>query len=167
MQTVTKHSKPIQSESVFSSAIYWRARFYEHRVIFRVGGLITTRGRFHKRFCALMPNFRALSPTFEKLFTGANVGRRAKNIGAGRKTVYDIDPCIAFEFTCTLLPPLPLTDASKFFSFVFREKFSALPFPVCRHLLSSLSSPSLSLMLCRSFLVWLVCNENIFCQPQV
>ena len=29
---------------------------------------------------------------FEKLFTGANVGRRAQKIGAGRKLVYEMDP---------------------------------------------------------------------------
>ena len=51
-----------------------------------------TWGRFHKRFCTLTPNFRALHPTFEKLFTGANVGRRAQKVGAGRKTVYEMDP---------------------------------------------------------------------------
>ena len=28
----------------------------------------------------------------KKLFTGANVGRRAQMIGAGRKSVYEIDP---------------------------------------------------------------------------
>ena len=43
------------------------------------------RVRFHKRFCC------ALRPTFEKLFTGANVRRRARKIGAGRKTVSEID----------------------------------------------------------------------------
>ena len=36
--------------------------------------------------------FAPLRPTFEKLFTGTNVGRRAQKIGAGRKTVYEINP---------------------------------------------------------------------------
>ena len=58
-------------------------------------------GRFQKRFCALTPNFWALRPTLEKLFTGPNVGRRARKIGAGRKTVNEIDPgstVIFFDF---------------------------------------------------------------------
>ena len=38
----------------------------------------SSRGRFHKRFCAPTPNFRTLRPTFEKLFTGAKVRRRAQ-----------------------------------------------------------------------------------------
>ena len=33
-----------------------------------------------------------MGPTFEKLFTGANVGPRAQKIGAGHKTVYEIGP---------------------------------------------------------------------------
>ena len=35
--------------------------------------------------CALL-----LRPTFEKLFTGVNVRRRPRKIGAGLKTVYEI-----------------------------------------------------------------------------
>ena len=50
------------------------------------------RGRFHKWCCALTPNFCALCPTFEKLFTGAKVRCKAQTIGVGRKTVYEIDP---------------------------------------------------------------------------
>ena len=38
------------------------------------------------------PNFRALRPTFDKLFTGAKVQRKAQKIGVGRKSVYEIDP---------------------------------------------------------------------------
>ena len=41
VQMVTVYSKPIQSESVFASPLCWLACFYEHRVIFRVDGLIT------------------------------------------------------------------------------------------------------------------------------
>ena len=45
-----------------------------------------------------------LRPTFEKLFTGANVGRSTRKIGAGRKTVYEIDPrskpVFFFPFLC-------------------------------------------------------------------
>ena len=37
--------------------------------------------------CAL-----CLRPTFEKLFTGVNVWRRVGKIGAGGKTLYEIDP---------------------------------------------------------------------------
>ena len=50
------------------------------------------RGRFHKQFCAPTPNFRALCPTFEKLFTDAKVRRKAQKMGVGRKTIYEIDP---------------------------------------------------------------------------
>ena len=32
-----------------------------------------------------------LCPTFEQLFTGARVGRKAQNIGKGHNTVYEID----------------------------------------------------------------------------
>ena len=42
--------------------------------------------------CAPMPNFRALRPTFEKLFTGAKVQRKAQKMGAGRETFYEINP---------------------------------------------------------------------------
>ena len=38
VQTIIVRSKPFQSESVFKSVFYWRARFYEHRVIFTVDG---------------------------------------------------------------------------------------------------------------------------------
>ena len=41
------------------------------------------RGQFHKQFCAPTPNFHALRPTFEKLFTGAKVRRKAQKMGAG------------------------------------------------------------------------------------
>ena len=37
-----------------------------------------------------------LPPTFEKLFTGINVQHKAPKIGAGRKTVYEIDPWSCF-----------------------------------------------------------------------
>ena len=46
---------------------------------------IATKGRFHKRFCALMPNFCTLRPTFEKLFTGANVGTGRERSAQGAK----------------------------------------------------------------------------------
>ena len=49
-------------------------------------------GQFHKWFCTLTPNFCTLGPTFEKLFTGPNDGRRARKFGAGRKTVYEMEP---------------------------------------------------------------------------
>ena len=39
-----------------------------------------------------MPNFRALRPTLEKLFTGAKVWRKAQKMGAGRENFYEIDP---------------------------------------------------------------------------
>ena len=44
------------------------------------------------QFCTPTPNFRALRPTFEKLFTGTKVWRKARKFGVGRKTVYEIDP---------------------------------------------------------------------------
>ena len=37
-------------------------------------------------------SFAPLCPTFEKLFTGAKVWRKAQKFGIGRKTVYEIDP---------------------------------------------------------------------------
>ena len=49
-------------------------------------------GRFHKWFCAPTPNFRALRPSFEKLFTGAKVRRKAQKMGAGCETFYEINP---------------------------------------------------------------------------
>ena len=55
---------------------------------------VITRGRFHKGFCAVTPNFCALRPTFEKLFTGAKVRRKAQTMGAGCETFYEIDPSI-------------------------------------------------------------------------
>ena len=55
-------------------------------------GQFGTRGRFHKRFCAPLPNFRALCPTFEKLFIGAKVWRKAQKFSKGNETVYEIDP---------------------------------------------------------------------------
>ena len=36
--------------------------------------------------------FVPLRPTFEKLFTGAKVWRKARKFGVGHKTVYEIDP---------------------------------------------------------------------------
>ena len=36
--------------------------------------------------------FAPLRPTFEKLFTGAKVRRKAQKFVAGHKTVYEIDP---------------------------------------------------------------------------
>ena len=50
------------------------------------------RGLFYKLFCVLLQAICALRPTFEKLFTGAKVGRKAQKVGVGRKTVYEIDP---------------------------------------------------------------------------
>ena len=52
-------------------------------------------GQFHKRFCALTPNFCTLRPIFEKLFTRKKVGPTMWKFGVGRKKVYEIDPwCI-------------------------------------------------------------------------
>ena len=51
-------------------------------------------GRFHKRVLHPEPKFRALRPTFEKLFTGTKVWRKARKFGVGCKTVYEIDPWI-------------------------------------------------------------------------
>ena len=51
----------------------------------------TARGRFHKLIYALPPAVCAPRPIFEKLFTGAKVGRKAQKIGVGRKTVYEIN----------------------------------------------------------------------------
>ena len=51
-----------------------------------------TRGRFHKLIYALRQNICALRPTFEKLFAGAKVRRKAQKFGVGLKTVYEIDP---------------------------------------------------------------------------
>ena len=41
-----------------------------------------------------------LRTTFKKLFTGANVGRRAQKIGAGCKTVYEINPWLQCLYVC-------------------------------------------------------------------
>ena len=60
---------------------------------------LTIRGRFHKGFYALTPNFCALRPTFEKLFTGAKVRRKAQTMGAGRETFYEIDPRTYFQIS--------------------------------------------------------------------
>ena len=49
-------------------------------------------GQFHKLIYALRPAICALHPTFEKLFIGAKVRRKAQKIGVGCKTVYEIDP---------------------------------------------------------------------------
>ena len=49
-------------------------------------------GRFHKLIYALCQTICALRPTFEKLFTGAKVQRKAQKISVERKTVYEIDP---------------------------------------------------------------------------
>ena len=40
----------------------------------------------------LRPYAQLLRPAFEKLFTGAKVGRRVQKMGAGCKTFYEIDP---------------------------------------------------------------------------
>ena len=53
-----------------------------------------------------------LRPTFEKLFTGVNVRRRVRKIGAGCKTVYEIDPCSSFSF---FIPP-PWSEPFSYFS---------------------------------------------------
>ena len=50
------------------------------------------RGLFYKLFCVLLQAICALRPTFEKLFTGAKVGRKAQMVGVGRITVNEIDP---------------------------------------------------------------------------
>ena len=44
------------------------------------------------QLCALHLTVCAQCPTFEKLFTGAKVWRKAQKIGVGRKTEYEIDP---------------------------------------------------------------------------
>ena len=43
-------------------------------------------------FRPLRPAICPLRPTFEKLFTGAKVWRKAQKIGVGRKSVKEIDP---------------------------------------------------------------------------
>ena len=42
--------------------------------------------------CTLRQIVHTLRPTFEKLFTGVKVWRKAQNMGVGRKRVYEIDP---------------------------------------------------------------------------
>ena len=50
-------------------------------------------GRFDKKIiCALRLTVCAIRPTFEKLFIGAKVQRKAQKIGVGCKTVNEIDP---------------------------------------------------------------------------
>ena len=49
-------------------------------------------GRFHKLIYALRQTIYAPCLTFEKLFTGKKVWRKAQKIGIGCKTVYEIDP---------------------------------------------------------------------------
>ena len=69
-------------------------------------------GQFQKWYCTLTPNFRALRPTFEKLFTGPNVGRRARKIGTVRKTVYETDTqwaaktSLAYFFSLIIIWPI-------------------------------------------------------------
>ena len=57
----------------------------------------SSRGRFHKRFCAPTPNFRTLRPTFEKLFTGAKA--RRKRWAQGAKPFMKSTPDTYFEMT--------------------------------------------------------------------
>ena len=47
---------------------------------------------FIKGFAPFHPTFTPLRPTYEKLFTGAKVRRKAQKIGVGRKSVYETDP---------------------------------------------------------------------------
>ena len=54
------------------------------------------KGRFHKLICALRPAICTLRPTFEKLFIGAKVWRKAKKIAVGDKIVNEIDPTAQF-----------------------------------------------------------------------
>ena len=49
-------------------------------------------GQFHKLIYALRQTICALRSTFEKLFTGAKVQRKAQKIEVRCKTVYEIDP---------------------------------------------------------------------------
>ena len=49
-------------------------------------------GQFHKLFCTPMPNFCTLCPTFENLFIGSNVQRKARKFDLGRKSVHEIGP---------------------------------------------------------------------------
>ena len=58
----------------------------------RLKTLLLSSGQFHIRFCAPTPNFRALRPTFEKIFIGTKVQRKVQKMGAGRETFYEIDP---------------------------------------------------------------------------
>ena len=54
--------------------------------------LCITKVRFHKLIYALHQTICTLRPTFEKLFNGAKVWRKAPKIGIGHKTVNEIDP---------------------------------------------------------------------------
>ena len=51
---------------------------------------MVTRGLSHKWFSALTPNFCAMPPTFEMLFSCAKVRRKARKFCVGGKTVYEI-----------------------------------------------------------------------------
>ena len=53
---------------------------------------MVTRGLSHKWFWALMPNFCAMIPNFEKLFSCTKVWLKVRKFGGGRKTVYEIYP---------------------------------------------------------------------------
>ena len=84
---------PLFQEILWQCQLEWRKRF--QALISKHWSLkkqAWSWGWFYKWFCTLTPNFCALRLTFVKLFTGANVGRRAQKISAGRKTVYEINP---------------------------------------------------------------------------
>ena len=53
-----------------------------------------------------------LGPTFEELFSGAKVLRKAQKIGVGHKTAYEIDPWV-MHGTALFLPVSPSVDISK------------------------------------------------------
>ena len=54
--------------------------------------VILEQTKYHKLIHAMRQTICALRPTFEKLFTGAKVRRKAQKIDVGRKIVYEIDP---------------------------------------------------------------------------
>ena len=73
-----------------------RVFYYKKYKIICVLLIFTTKGQFHKSWLHVVKHrysfihlHSMLRPTFEKLFTGAKVWRKAQKIGVGRQTVYE------------------------------------------------------------------------------
>ena len=84
-------------------------------------------GQFHKLIYALRWTICALRPTFTPQKGFSKVGRRARSIGLGRKTVYEIDPLPYlqtvpldwFSLSHLALACLPLSPKSGIFFVIF------------------------------------------------